>query len=337
MRVGSGSLALAILSLTYALAACSSDDAGTTGISSGSGAASNASGSGASGTGAATGSWSGAAGGSTSSTGAGGTINVGTGGASGGSGPGAGNEDTCDGVDNDGNGIVDDVDVGKDGVCDCLRIGTLGEPGEWGDGNIFAAWLDARAAQGAVVLGDQEISAATLGDLQVLVVQNVSEIGREYSDAEVQALEAWVRGGGGLMTLIGYADPSERSNVNRLLAPSGLSYADQPILPKQGGATVPITQWFPHPASDGVTGVGVDNGYPVSGGGTLVAQEDDFDLARATELDSGKVFVWGDEWITYDSEWSEHPEYQVELLWLNIIKFLTPANECQVPIPDTVK
>ncbi len=336
MRVGSGSFALVILSLSYALLACSSDDSGATGASSGSGASgSGASGSGASsGSGAANGSGSG---GSTSSTGAGGTIDVGTGGASGGTGPGAGNEDTCDGVDNDGNGIIDDVDVGKDGVCDCLRIGTLGEPGEWGDGNIFAAWLDARAAQGAVDLADQEISAATLGELQVLVVQNVSEIGREYSDAEVQALEAWIRGGGGLMTLIGYADPNERNNVNRLLAPSGLSYAEQPILPKQGGATVPITQWFPHQASDGVTQVGVDNGYPVSGGGTLVAQEGEFELARATELDSGKVFAWGDEWITYDSEWSEHPEYQVELLWLNIIKFLTPANECQVPIPDTVK
>jgi hypothetical protein len=332
---------LAILSLTYALAACSSDS-GTPGVGSGSGSGapgSGASGAGASGGGAATGSGSGgaAAGGSTASTGAGGSIVVGSGGASGGSGPGAGQEDTCDGIDNDGNGIIDDVDVGKDGICDCLRIGTLGQPGTWGDGNVFAAWLDARAAQGALALGDQEINATTLGDLQVIVVQDVSEIGREYSDAEAQALEAWIRAGGGLMTLIGYADSSERANVNRLLAPSGISYADQPILPKQGGATVPITEWFAHPSSDGVTEVGVDNGYPVSGGGTLIAREGDFELARALELDGGKVFVWGDEWITYDSEWQEHPEYQVELLWLNIIKFLTPANECQVPIPDTVK
>ncbi len=119
------------------------------------------------------------------------------------------------------------MDVGKDGVCDCLRIGTLGQPGEWGDGNVFAAWLDARAAQGAVALGDQEINATTLGDLQVIVVQNVSEIGRDYSEVEVQALDAWIRAGGGLMTLIGYADSNERANVNRLLVPSGLSYAEQ--------------------------------------------------------------------------------------------------------------
>src|SRR5690606_5076652 len=52
------------------------------------------------------------------------------------------NEDTCDGIDNDGNGIIDDVDVGRDGICDCLMIATLGEPGVWGEGDVFATWLD---------------------------------------------------------------------------------------------------------------------------------------------------------------------------------------------------
>ncbi len=69
----------------------------------------------------------------------------------------------------------------------------------------------------------------------------------------------------------------------------------------------------------------------------MIAREGDFDLARATELDSGKVFVWSDGGSPTTAQWEEHPEYQVELLWLNIIKYLTPANECQVPIPDTVK
>ena len=46
------------------------------------------------------------------------------------------------------------------------------------------------------------------------------------------------------------------------------------------------------------------------------------------------VIVFGDEWITYDSEWSQdqHPEYQVEQFWLNIFKWLSPSDECQVPI-----
>jgi hypothetical protein len=48
-------------------------------------------------------------------------------------------------MDNDGNQIVDDVDVGGDGVCDCLNIGTIGSIGPWSNGgNIFETWLNAR-------------------------------------------------------------------------------------------------------------------------------------------------------------------------------------------------
>src|SRR5690606_9597809 len=132
-------------------------------------------------------------------------------------GSGAGsNEDTCDGLDNDGNGIIDDVDVGNDGICDCLRIATLGEAGEWGNGDIFTTWLDTRSATGATDLADATLTLDMLSAHQVIVVQNVSVIGREYSDAEVTAFHDWIESGGGAMTLIGYADPDERANVNRL-------------------------------------------------------------------------------------------------------------------------
>lgn len=247
-----------------------------------------------------------------------------------------GAEDSCDGVDNDGNGIIDDVDVGMDGVCDCLRIATLGEPGEWGAGNVFSSWLDARSALGAQHLGDSELTAASLADHQVIIVQNVSEIGREYTDAEVAAFRAWIEAGGGAMTLIGFADPDERTNVNRLLSPFDIQYGSEQILQRQGGATIPVTGWMTHATTDGISQIGVDNGYPVTGGATLLATEDAHDLARAAQAGAGHVFVWGDEWITYDSEWNDRPEYQVELFWVNILKWLSPQDECQVAIPPTI-
>jgi hypothetical protein len=37
-----------------------------------------------------------------------------------------GSELACDGIDENQNGVTDDVDKGKDGLCDCLRIGFLG-------------------------------------------------------------------------------------------------------------------------------------------------------------------------------------------------------------------
>lgn len=236
--------------------------------------------------------------------------------------------EVCDGVDNDGNGVIDDVDVGGDGICDCLLIATIGRAGEWGDGDVFAAWLDERSDAGATPLGDQVLTPALLEPYQVIVAQDLR--GREYSEAEVTALRQWLEAGGGLMTLIGYGAPDERTNINRLLAPSGIRYDDEPIL--AGTPTIPVTTWHPHPVSEMVSQIGVDNGYEVSGAGDVIAEEGGFVLLRGTSMGLGKVLVWGDEWITYDSEWTEHPEYQLERFWLNAIKWLTPQAECQVPI-----
>jgi hypothetical protein len=117
-----------------------------------------------------------------------------------------------------------------------------------------------------------------------------------------------------------------------------MSYASVQILQKQGGSTIPITGWVAHPVTQGVSKIGVDNGYEVEGAGaTVLATEQGKTLLRARELGQGHALVWGDEWITYNSEWSAHPDYQVTLFWLNMIKWLTPAKECQVPIPANVK
>ena len=286
------------------------------------------------------GSSGGSSGASGSSSGSSGFGSSGSSGASssGSSGGGDGGPEVCDGVDNDGNGIIDDVDVGNDGVCDCLRVATLGAPGKWGQGDVFKAWLDSRSVKGAVSLGAQVLDKALLDQYQVIVAQDLSTVGRAYSDAEVAALKAWVEAGGGFLTLIGYGDPAERTNVNTLLAPFGTSYAAEQILQKpNGGSTVPITGWTPHPVTQGVNRVGVDNGYEVTGNGTPLATEQGKTMLKAQQVGRGHVLVWGDEWITYNSEWSQHPDYQVTLFWLNMIKWLTPEKECQVAIPPSVK
>jgi len=94
---------------------------------------------------------------------------------------GTGSAETCDGVDNDGNGIVDDVDVGGDGVCDCLRIATLGVRGTAGQGDVFAAWLNGKSDRGATSLGSQVITPALLAGYQVIVAQDLKDIGRSYA------------------------------------------------------------------------------------------------------------------------------------------------------------
>jgi hypothetical protein len=241
----------------------------------------------------------------------------------------AGSPEICDGVDNDGNGIVDDVDAGGDGVCDCLRIATIGVAGSAGVSGVFDAWLDSRSTRGATHLGDAELTPALLAQHQIVLSQDIR--GRTRTASEVAALEGWIRAGGGFMTLIGYGDTSERANVNLLLAPTGIQYGPEAIL-YGGGFTLPVNGWHVHPLSERVTRLGIDNGYPVVGAGALVADEGGWDVLRAVELGAGHVVVWGDEWISFDSEWTGHPDYQVERFWLNVLKWLSPPGECQVPI-----
>ncbi len=295
---------------------------------------------------------SGAGTGGSTSGGTGGSTSGGTGGStSGGTGGSTGTAEVCDGIDNDGDGVVDNVDVGMDGVCDCLKIATLGYRGKYGQGDVFNQWLNGKSLSGAVGLENKTLTADLLAPFQVLVIQDVREgtdgvagvgfgIRRTFSAAEVSVLEDWVKKGGGVMTLIGYADPSEVVNVNTLLKPYGLSYGTAPILPApSAGTTAPATQWASHPLADGIKKIGADNGYSVLGGGTLIAWEPtpgSVDVARAVELDKGHVLVWGDEWITYNSEWTKRTDYQVQRFWLNSLKWLTPANQCQVTIPPDI-
>lgn len=337
-----------------ALAACSSDGGDEQGGGLGSGGT-RSPGSGATGGGIPIGSGGTAAASGTGGTGngTGGTgISVGSGGSSaasgagGSAGAGSGSPETCDGVDNDGNGIVDDVDAGGDGVCDCLSIGTIGHIGPWSDGgNIFATWLNARTPQGAVELGDQVLTPELLAPLQVIVVLHVGTMqitnndvvtpaNHAFSDAEAAAFGAWVKAGGGVMTTIGYSgnEAEEVVNVNRLLSTVDAGYSVTNL-----DLSDYVTRWETHAVTDGVRRIFTSNGVEPSGSGTAVAFGPDERVAlRVNQSGDGHVVVWGDEWITYDSEWEDVQDQQVELFWLNILKWLSPPKTCQVPIPPDV-
>ncbi len=243
----------------------------------------------------------------------------------------------CDGIDNNADGLIDNLDVGHDGICDCLKIATLGVRNPRGAGDVFATWLSSRSVNGAIDLNNTVLTPQLLADFQVVVAQNVSTIGRMYAPSEVTALNDWIQAGGGFMTMTGYApSPDEILNVNSLLAPMGMSYGPQQILQTQSVSTVPVTMWQAHAVTAGITRIGADNGYPVLGKGQTLASEGGFDMLKAQEVGKGHVLMWGDEWITFNSEWVDHKDYQVEAFWLNMIKWLTPAKECQVPIPAIV-
>src|SRR5207249_1435966 len=91
----------------------------------------------------------------------------------------------------------------------------------------------------------------------------------------------------------------------------------------------PVTLFEPHPLTLGLTSVTFEGGFLVT---TLPGVHDGLDtavahlasgeagIAQERGEDAGRVFVWGDEWIEFDSEWSIMPE--IHMFWVSILGLL---------------
>jgi hypothetical protein len=138
------------------------------------------------------------------------------------------------------------------------------------------------------------------------------------------------------MTMTGFYGSPEPENVNRLLAPYNMSYGPSLVL-QPGPTTTPITNWIPHPITKGITRIGFGWGFNVLGSGTMLANQDGYDLLEAKEVGLGHVVMWGDEAISFNTEWTSHPEYQVKQFWQNIVDWFDPLSGCVVPDPPPPK
>jgi len=264
-----------------------------------------------------------------------------------------GTETICDGKDDNQNGIIDDVDKGQDGLCDCLNIGFLGDIASDAGSNTtaFQTWLESRSSVPVTRLDARaELTTAALAPLQVLIVGNmtarISGNSPAYSAAELGALQTWVENrGAGMMTLAGFTGTeSHMLPTAQLLAPFGLGYDYQGrgagVLGEGAPPMVIAGIVAMHPTVENVKALGVYYGYPVIGDGQVIIRERSFDLAMAKELGKGRVFTFGDEWITQDKLWQPGAlptNLDVTQFWLNVISWLSPANECKVSIPKIIR
>jgi hypothetical protein len=300
-------LALSFLGAS-ALVACGSSGAtggpGTSSGSTGSGASSPA-GSGSGGGGAP----------SSSATGAG---------ALGGSGPG-----------NDG-GIVIDIDSGLDDgstACTHLNIGIFGNPGANASAN-FQQWLTAAgtSVQRVQTTPTDPLTAATLQPFDVVILDWLT---RDYTTAEASTFATWIAAGGGIVSMTGYDNnTTDDWHANSLLAPLQVAYSG-PLL------SGPVTSFATHPITAGLTSVTFEGGYAISDlGGTastrtpiafLPGGSGTVTAGFAIQMSAGRAFVWGDEWIEFDSEWTTQP--QIKQLWVQVFGWISPVNKCALMPP----
>jgi hypothetical protein len=52
-------------------------------------------------------------------------------------------------------------------------------------------------------------------------------------------------------------------------------------------------------------------------------------LAHQTAMDGGRVIVWGDEWLTFDSDWQGYAD--VQQFWVQMVSWAKPQDFCASP------
>ena len=254
----------------------------------------------------------------------------GTGGATGATTSSSSNSATASGT----GGLILDIDSGTGGdaaACTQLRIGIFGNPGANASSN-FQQWLVSAgmSVQRVQTTATEPLTAATLQPFDVIVLDWLT---RDYDATEAATLAAWVSAGGGLATMTGYDNViADDWHANSLLAPLQVAYTG-PLL------NGPVTSFVSHPITAGLTSVTFAGGYEVKDLGgpgsrrTAIAFLPGNVIAGiAVQMGAGHAFVWGDEWIEFDSEWSTLPE--IKQLWVQVFAWISPANKCGLTPPS---
>jgi hypothetical protein len=223
-------------------------------------------------------------------------------------------------------------------ACMHLNIGILGNPGQNASSD-FQQWLvnaGTSVQRIQTMAPTPPVTAATLQPFDVVILDWLT---RDYSAAEAAVLASFVSAGGGVVSMSGYDNvTADDWHANSLLAPLAVAYSG-PLL-----VDGPVTDFAMHPITAGLTSVTFDGGYAITDlGGTSSTRTPiaflanpqaagNVPVAYAIQAGSGHAFVWGDEWISFDSEWSTMPE--IEQLWVQVFAWVSPMNRCALQPPQ---
>jgi hypothetical protein len=236
-----------------------------------------------------------------------------------------------------GNGLILDLDaatVDEDAAAGCthLNIGILGNPGS-NDSSNFEQWLanSGTSVKRIQTTADEPMTGATVEPFDVIILDCLT---RDYTAGEATIFSGWVSAGGGLAAMSGYHDDTTVDwHANSLLALLGVAYSG-------GLMWGPVTSFATHPITAGLTSVTFTGGYAISDlGGTrstrtpiaFLPSTPAVTTGFAVQIGAGRAFIWGDEWIEFDSEWSTLP--QIPQLWVQVFAWVSPMSKCSLTPP----
>jgi hypothetical protein len=287
-------------------------------------------------------------------------------------------------------------DAGNCTKCDPVRIVSIGQPATYGSGSsdstkAFEAFMNGNT-KGTATMKMQttkpSITADFLGQYDVVILQALYLTPYDqnqvwsFSSAEASALHDWVSNqGGALIAMAGYFSdmPVELGPLNQLMAPFGITYNSDDIFGQDyctdnlcycSYGSIPFDAWINTPDCSAITvnhdgstlgKVGIFRGRSLkcSGDGCNVIAKDPKTgnaIGIGKPVGQGRLFAWGDEWVTYTSQWgldatsnqyddavkfaqcvghTPHTSYVVPQFWYNVFRWVANTSCFTIVVPPT--
>ncbi len=235
----------------------------------------------------------------------------------------------CNDLDDDCDDLIDNVDVGKDGICDCLNIALIGNQGS-NPSSQFQTWLEDQGTEVVRIstIPNEVLDKAALNDKDIIILDYLI---RSYTPDEQAAVQTWVEAGGGLMAMTGFTNVQfVADRPNSLTGPMGLGYNTS-----KGFFGGPVTNFAPHEITKDLTSISFYGGLFIDivedgvGVNKTIMTLPQGPVGVVQDRGAGRLFLFGDEWIEFDSEWQQIP--QIQQFWVQTLSFLGPKTSCQVP------